>query len=70
MKGHGNGNYERLYHAVKQANGWEYALFHNKMKNQYELAYRCEPNDSVMFRVIMVIDNLKDAYREYNEHVA
>ena len=62
-------NLEMMCHAIKPANGWEYALFYNRVEECYELHYSMVPNGGT-FRQIMKIDNLADANREYNIHVA
>lgn len=58
----------KMYSAINPRNNYEVALFHDTVHNLYELCFRITPN-SGMFRTLMRIDNIKDAYREYNDHL-
>lgn len=57
----------KIYSAINPRNNCEVALFHDKSHNRYELCYRL--TNTGMYRTLMCIDNLQDAYREYNEHL-
>ena len=65
-----NDNFRMICHATKPANGWEYALFYDKVKECYELRYSMMSGTDGVFFPLMIIDNLKDATQQYNDHVA
>lgn len=59
----------KMYSAINPHNNYEFGLFHDRVHNRYELCFRGTPGSGT-FRTLMIIDNLKDAYHEYNEHLA
>ena len=58
----------KVYSAINPRNNYEIGLFHDRVHDRYELCFRNTPG-SGMYRTLMTIDNFKDAYKEYNEHL-
>ena len=58
----------KVYSAINPRNNYEIGLFFDRIHNLYELCFRNTPG-SGMYRTLMKIDNIKDAYHEYNAHL-
>lgn len=57
----------KVYSAVNPRNNLEISLY-KASDNTYELRSRPKASNG-MYRVLMTIDNIKDAYHEYNAHL-
>jgi hypothetical protein len=58
----------KVYSAVNPRNNLEISLYYKASDNTYELRSRPKASNG-MYRVLMTIDNIKDAYHEYNAHL-